>query len=229
MRKFVILLLILVVVLVAADRISAYVAQRKVASRVAGTYSLPDPPTVTIQGFPFLTQVVAGHYSQVDVALSAVTAGGVEMRDLRARFTGVRAPLARLLGNGPGTVSADDAAATALIPFASVSRRLPLGITLSPDGGAVKLSGKIGYLGFEVPVSAAVSLHVTATAIEISPRNVTVGGTVPVPPGPLGSRLAIALPVHDLPMHLKVTSVRVTDGGFEVSASARGVEFENNG
>ena len=43
------------------------------------------------------------------------------------------------------------------------------------------------------------------------------------------ARLALVLPVHDLPMHLKVTSVRVTNGGFEVSASARGVEFENNG
>ncbi len=229
MRKFLILLLVVVVLLVAADRISAYVAQRKVASRIASAYSLPLPPSVSIQGFPFLTQVVAGRYSQVDIALGSVIASGVEMRDLRARFTGVHAPLVRLLGNASATVSADDATATALIPFASVQQRLPLGITLGADGGALKLSGKIGYQGFQVPVSAAVSLHVTATSIEISPRNVTVGGTLPVPPGPLGSRLAIALPVHDLPMHLKVTSVRVTNGGFEVSASARDVEFENNG
>ena len=229
MRKLLILFLVLVILLIAADRISAYVAQRKVASRLASAYSLSSPPSVTIQGFPFLTQVMAGRYTQVDVALSSVMAGDVEMRDLRARFTGVHAPLVRLLGNGTGTVSADDATATALIPFASVSRRLPLGITLAADGGALKLSGKIGYQGFQVPVSAAVSLHVTATSIEVSPRNVTVGGTLPVPPGPLGSRLALVLPVHDLPMHLKVTSVRITNGGFEVSASARDVEFENNG
>ena len=100
MRKFLILLLILVILLVAADRISVYVAQRKVASRLAGAYNLSTPPSVTIQGFPFLTQVVAGRYDQVDVTLSSVTAGGVEMRDLRARFTGVHAPLVRLLGNG---------------------------------------------------------------------------------------------------------------------------------
>jgi hypothetical protein len=229
MRKFLILALILVIVLVAADRISAYAAQRKISGRVASAYRLSPPPSVTIRGFPFLTQVVAGRYRQVDIAVTSVTAGGVEMRDLRARFTGVHAPLVRLIGNGPASVSADGATATALIPFASVSRRLPLGITLGADGGALKLSGKIGYQGFQVPVSAAVSLHVTATSIEVLPRNVTVGGTLPVPPGPLGSRLAIALPVHDLPMHLEVTGVRVTDGGFEVSASARDVEFENSG
>ncbi len=229
MRKFLIFFLILVILLVAADRISAYVAQRKVASRVASTYSLPAPPSVTIRGFPFLTQLAVGRYSQVDVTLSSVTAGGVEMRDLRVRFTGVHAPLTRLLGNGAGTVSADGATATALIPFASVRRRLPLGITLGAAGGALTLAGKIGYQGFQVPVSAAVSLRVTATSIEVSPRNVRVGGTLPVPPGPLGSRLAIALPVHNLPMHLKVTGVRITNGGFEVSASARDVEIENNG
>ncbi len=229
MRKSLILLLILVILLVAADRISVYVAQRKVARRLASAYNLSTPPSVAIQGLPFLTQVVAGRYDQVDVTLSSVTAGGMEIRDLRARFTGVRAPLVRLLGNGSGNVTADDATATALIPFASVQRRLPLGITLGADGGKLKLSGKIGYQGFQVPVSAAVSLHITPSSIEVSPRNVTVGGTLPVPPGPLGSRLALVLPVHDLPMHLKVTSVRVTNGGFEVSASARGVEFENSG
>jgi hypothetical protein len=184
---------------------------------------------VTIQGFPFLTQAVAGRYKRVDVALSSVTAGGVQVRDLRASFTGVNAPLARLFGNNSSTVTADSAVATALIPFASVQRRLPLGITLRPDGNELKLAGKLGYEGFQLPISAAVSLHVTTTGIEVSPRNVTVGGTLPVPSGPLGSRLAIALPVHDLPMHLKVRSVRVTSGGFEVSASARGVAFENSG
>ncbi len=229
MRKILIILAVLLILLVVADRIAVHVAQRKIAGRVASAYHLAVPPSVTIPGFPFLTQVAAGRYNEVDVALSSLTSGGVHVQDLRARFTGVRAPLVRLLGNGSASVTADNATATALIPFASVQRRLPPGITLGADRGTLKLSGKVGYQGFHVPVSAAVSLRVTATAIEVSPHNVTVGGTIALPPGPLGSRLAITLPVHDLPMHLKVTSVRVTSGGFEVSASARGVEFENSG
>ena len=40
--------------------------------------------------------------------------------------------------------------------------------------------------------------------------------------------MIIALPVHDLPMHLTVTGVRVTPGGFEVSASAQNVAFAKN-
>jgi DUF2993 family protein len=229
MRRFLVLCLVLVILLVAADRISVYVAQRKVASRVASAYRLSATPAVTIRGFPFLTQVLAGRYAQVDVALDSVTADGVQVRDLRARFTGVHAPLVSVLGNGAGTVTADEATATALIPFASVQRRLPQGITLAADGGELRLSGRLGYQGLQVPVSAAVSLRVTPAAIEVSPRDITIGGTLPVPAGPLGSRLAIAVPVRDLPMHLKVTSVRVTREGFQVYASARGVEFENAG
>jgi len=35
--------------------------------------------------------------------------------------------------------------------------------------------------------------------------------------------------VRDLPMHLQIRGVRVMTGGFEVTASAQGVEFQNNG
>ncbi len=230
MRKVLIVLIVLVVVLVVADRISVYVAQRKVANRLAATYSLSSAPAVTIRGFPFLTQVVAGSYRRVDVAVNTVDQNGVRLQDLRARLDGVHAPLRQLVGNGPARqITADHAAATALIPFATVQQRLPAGIRLGSDGGRLRLSGSLGYEGLQVPVSAAVSLQVTRHAIEAVPRNITVGGTLPIPPTLLGSRLAVALPVHELPMRLQVTGVKVTASGFEVSASARGVAFENPG
>ncbi len=231
MRKLLIVPLVLAILLVAADRISAYVAQRKIANRLASFYHLSALPSVHIKGFPFLTQVVAGRYTEVDITVSSLTAGGMQMRDMQARFTGVNAPLSRLIGNGQGPMTADRATATAFIPFASVQQRLPPGIKLAPDGGDLKLSGRLGYLGFDVPVAAAVSLQVSNSAIEVAPRHVTVAGGVPVvvPPELLGSRLAIALPVRDLPMHLQVRSVRVTTGGFEVTASAQDVELQNSG
>jgi hypothetical protein len=203
MRELLIALVGLVISLMVAERISVYVAQRRVARRMASEYDLSARLSVAIQGFPFLTQAVAGHYTQVDVALSSVTAGGAEVRDLRATFIGVLAPLARLLSNNSGTVTADSAAATALIPFASVPRRLPAGITLRADGDRAVTIRQAPLRGLPVADLRGVSLHVTTTGIEVSPRNVTVGGTLPVPPGSLGSRLAIALRVHDPPMHRK--------------------------
>src|SRR6266536_73456 len=233
MRKLLIALVIILVALVAADRIAVHIAQRKVASRVAAAYSLARPPSVTIQGFPFLTQLVAGNYQQVDILLASVVRIWVDLRNLQARFVRVHAPLGELVGADRASVkviTADHAAATALIPFPVVQRRLPRGITLSQDGGGeLRLSGKLGYQGLWVPVTAAVGLRVTGNAIEVVPHDVIVGGALAVPPALLGSRLAFTLPVHDLPMHLKMTRVRVTAGGVEVSAAARDVAFESRG
>jgi LmeA-like phospholipid-binding len=226
MRKPLIAVVVLAILLVAADRISRYVAQRKLASRLGAAYDLASPPIVTITGFPFLTQVIAGRYGEVDVAMGAVERGGVKMKDLAARFMGVHAPLMRLLGRGgAAAVTADQATATALLPFEAVQQRLPTGITLSADGEGLRLSGNLGYQGFQVPVSAGVSLRVTSAAIEVSPRDLKVGGSLSVR-SLVGNRLAISLPVSDLPMQLKVRTVQVTRDGFAVSASAGGAEFE---
>ena len=228
MRKLLIAVVVLAVLLVAADRISRYVAQRKLASRVAAAYHLARPPTVTITGFPFLTQVIAGRYHEVGVAISLLNSGGVAMKDVQARFTGVHAPMTQLLGSDASAVTAEYATATAMLLFETVQQRLPAGITLSADGDRLRLSGNLGYQGLQVPVSAGVALRVTSAAIEVSPRDVKVGGALSMP-SLAGSRLAIALPVHDLPMQLKVRTVQVTPDGFAVNASAGGVELENGG
>lgn len=228
MRKLLIALIVVAILVVAADRISLYVAQRKIANRVAAAYNLATPPAVTITGFPFLTQVIAGHYQQVVVTMGSVDTGGVQVDGLTARFAGVRAPLRQLLGTAQSAVTADHATATGVLPFATVQRRLPPGITISADGEHVRLTGNLGFQGIQVPVSAGVSLHVTSDVIEMSPRDLKVAGS-PAVPSLIGGRLVIALPVRDLPMHLKVRTVSVTSHGFAVTASAQGVEFENGG
>jgi LmeA-like phospholipid-binding len=228
MRNALIAAVILAILVLVADRASLYVAQRTIASRVAAAYHLAAVPAVTITGFPFLTQVAAGFYRQVSVAMGSVDLGSVRVDDLTARLEGVRAPLRKLLGNGPPVVSADDATATGVLPFESLQRRLPPGITLSPDGERIRLIGNLGFQGLQVPVSAGVSVHVTASAIEMSPRDLKVGNS-PAVPSLIGSMLAIALPLDGLPMRLAVRTVRVTSDGFAFTASARGVEFENGG
>jgi DUF2993 family protein len=218
-------LIAVAVLLVAADRMLRRFTERRVADRIAGSYGLTGQLSVVLPGFPFLTQVVAGHYHEVHVVLTSVTRAGVQFQQLYARLRGVRAPLSRLIGGAPATVTAADATATALVPFGAMARRLPAGLTLMAPDGKLRLLGSIGYQGFQLPVSAGVSLRVTPEAIEFSPCDISIGGAVSVPAGMLGSRLAFVLPMGDLPLQLKVTDVRVTQAGFEVSAAASGVAF----
>jgi DUF2993 family protein len=59
MRKLLIAVIILVGLLVAADRVGAVVASHEIASQVQTAYNLPSKPSVTVRGFPFLTQVAS--------------------------------------------------------------------------------------------------------------------------------------------------------------------------
>src|SRR6516225_483013 len=126
MRKLLIgaaVLAVLLVVLVAADRISVAVAENQISDRLTSAYGLPDKPGVTITGFPFLTQVAAGDYHQIDLSASQV------------------------LGGGSSMVTADRAAGSAMVGFGAVGQRLPGGFRLRPDGKNLSVSGTLAYHG----------------------------------------------------------------------------------
>src|ERR1051326_5967185 len=118
MRKLLIggaVLAVLAVLLVAADRILVAVAENQISDRLTSAYGLPDKPGVSITGFPFLTQVAAGDYHQIDVSASQVPANGTTLHDLNVRLTGVHATVSQVLGNGSSMVTADHAAGSAMV------------------------------------------------------------------------------------------------------------------
>lgn len=218
MRKFLIVMLGLAVLLVIVDRGGAFIAEREIATRVRTAYDLPATPHVTVRGIPFLTQLVSGHYQEIDVSIASAKADGVELHDINAKFTGVHASLSLLLGQNSGHATADHATGTALIPYSQVERKLPGGIKVTPDGSNLSVSGQTP-LG---PVRGVARLAVSSSGITVTPERLTVAG---VSAGSLVSRFTFTIPVSGLPMHLSVTAVHVTPGGVVVNAAARNVEF----
>lgn len=239
MRKLLIALGVLVVLLIAIDRIALVIAEDEIASRIATAYSLPADPGVSITGFPFLTQVVSGNYQQIGVTADQIQADGVTLHNLNVHLTGVHASISQLLGGGSSTITADRAAGTALVDFATVKQRLPReaqvsvggqnltvsGIQLSPDGKNLKLSGTASYLGASAPVSATAALSVSPSGITVTPGDATVAGGLISIPGSAISRLHLTVPLSGLPLHLHVTSVQVTPEGLRVGAAAQNVQF----
>jgi LmeA-like phospholipid-binding len=238
MRKLLIALLVLAVLFIAVDRIALVIAEDEVASRIATAYSMPVEPGVSITGFPFLTQVVSGDYSQIGVTADQIQADGVTLNDLNVHLTGVHATISQLLG-GSSTITADRAAGTALVNLATVKQRLPQeaqvslgrenlkvsGIQISPDGKNLKLSGTASYLGISAPVSATAALSVSPSGITVTPEDATVAGGLISIPGSAISRLHFTVPLSGLPLHLHITSVQVTPDGLRVGAAARNVQF----
>ncbi|MFE0426382.1 DUF2993 domain-containing protein, partial [Streptomyces sp. NPDC058953] len=58
---------------VAADRVAVNYAESKVADKVRSSQGLSRTPDVSINGFPFLTQVAGKQLDDVDVSLKGVS------------------------------------------------------------------------------------------------------------------------------------------------------------
>ena len=225
MRKLLIGVAVLAVLLVTADRIAVAVAENQISDRLTSAYGLPDKPGVSIAGFPFLTQVAAGDYRQIDVSASQVPADGVTLHNLNVRLSGVHATVGQVLGNGSSMVTAERAAGSAMVGFGTVDRRLPGGFRLHRDGKNLSVSGKLAYHGAHIPVSATVALGVSDSGIRVTPVRVDVPGIPSLPVSAYSSQLRIVVPLSTLPLHLRLTSVHVTPDGLRIAASARHVQF----
>jgi LmeA-like phospholipid-binding len=225
MRKLLIFVIILAGLLLAADRIGVAVADHEIAGRVQTAYDLPAKPSVSVKGFPFLTQVASGHYSDIQVSVGQLTTDKVTVDHLVAQLTGVHAPLGDLLGNHRQDITAAQVSGTATVPFSSVRSRLPAGVTLSQDGSAVKLSGTVHYLGLSLPVAADTKLSPSGSGIAVTPTRITVAHGGSALSSLISGQFRFVVPITGLPLHLVVKSVNVTGGGVQVSAAATNVAF----
>lgn len=225
MRKLLIALVVLAALFVAADRIAVATAENRVSSRLAAAYSLPSKPKVTIEGFPFLTQVLFGQYQRVDVSIGDVRADGYTLTRVRAHFSDVRASLSQVLGQAGASVTAAKANGSAQIGYGQIRSHLPAKVTLAPDGDRLKVSGVLRFHSVHVPVTAVVALSVTSAGIRVTPTSVTTPLGFGVPLGAASGALSFVIPVHSLPLHLTLTSVSVTPDGLRVAAAASGLHF----
>jgi hypothetical protein len=115
MRKLVIVLVVLIALGVVADRAAAYVAEGVVAQKIQDAEGVEDA-SVDITGFPFLTQVLAGEFSAIEVSMPTVDAstgggGSVRVDELDVTFRGV------VTSDGFKAATADSITGSGSIPY----------------------------------------------------------------------------------------------------------------
>jgi hypothetical protein len=125
MRRLIIALLVLAGLLVAADFGSAALAESAVSRQMRSQLDLADDPAVRINGFPFLTQAVAGRYSSVNVDASRIEVGQLQELSVTAQLRDVDAPLSMLLGSGEKTLRVREVEGTVRVPAKDVERLVP--------------------------------------------------------------------------------------------------------
>ena len=192
----------------AADRVGVVIAENKMASQIQ-QQGFPTKPDVTIQGFPFLTQLAAKDFKTVVISASNVTEGPLEIASLHATIHGMH------INSSFSGATLDSINGSALIKFAALANAggLPQGITLTADGpDQVRAT-------LNVPIIGTVSVVAQVTKTGPSTFNVKVTQFGDVPPSLLGNlaNFNINVPKSALPAGLTIQSVSVTQQGVLIT------------
>lgn len=217
MRKLAVFLILLIVLVAVLDRVAVAGVQRDLATRIAASADLDGTPTVEIEGIPFLTQAISGHYPEVRFDLGTLRYGGVPIQDLRGAAYDVTAPLSDVLQNRPD-IRAGRVTVQGLLTSATVDRFAPEGVKISGNGERLVASGELAVGAQKVRFTAQMRVRVTDGGIRLQAEKIE--GV----PSQLARFVGYTIPFQgDLPFDVKVTGVRSVPGGLQVSAEATNV------
>jgi hypothetical protein len=125
---------VLVGLLVGADYGLAAAAEYQVSKRMRAELNLADDPSVDIHGFPFITQAIAGDYSDISINATGVPAQNT-LRDLEidADLHDVRVSLSDLLSGSVSEIRIDEVDGQVKVKASDIGRLLNIpDLTISP-------------------------------------------------------------------------------------------------
>ncbi len=224
-RRWLIALGVVIVLLVGADFAARAVAEQVAATQFQKQGNLSVKPDVTIEGFPFLTQVAAKDLSDVKVGITNLPEGPVTFSSINATATGIKLN-SYAFNNG----SIAHINGTAVINFASLGNTLstefgPLGQLL--DGAGLKL-----VQAGPNEVKASLNLIVTTgsatwriTRVSGNQINVRLVSSSGLDPSLLGGIQNKTFSIPALPLGLKLDTLSVTSAGIIGTISGNNVPF----
>lgn len=203
-------LLVIVLVLVLGDRAANAYTEDRMASQVQSSLALSGKPHVTIQGFPFLTQLAARNFKTVDVNASNETAGPggqLEIANLTATLHGMHI-------HGTNSATVDQFTASALVTFTALAHAggIPQGITLSADGPN-QIKATVDILGFNSDATVKV------TQVGGDKVNVKVTDFNGLPSDVLGNLVDFNISIPKLPAGVTIKNISITQQGLKITAA----------
>jgi hypothetical protein len=212
MRKLLVVLIVLGLALVGADRVAAKIATDEAEQRLAAEGIAE--PSVTVAGFPFLTQLLSRRFDEVELRSPAVRTDAGRAEDITATGSDVRAPRG-------GQVVVGRLTARGTIPYAEVLRRADQpGLSLTgADGGDVRLTRDVTLQGRTFSVRALGRVEASGSRIRLVPSRLRLEGGEAVDGSLetlLAGQLAVEYPVTGLPDGVRVERVTAGADGFVV-------------
>jgi hypothetical protein len=240
---FIVLLIIVGGALAVGDRFAASYAEREISNRVAQQVADQDAtsekPEVTIEGVPFLTQVLKGEYQEIKIELrnfSGPAGNGktIKMPLLDVRAKDLRAPL-DALRNGTGSIVATTVTGSGTIDYATLEALADRdGVKLAEKDGKLAVTAPVKVLNQTVTVNGVADLTVKDNVVSVRFSQVSAPGLPQVPLvqnllNNYAKQLSLSLKVPELPLKLVVRKVQPTAAGLVVTAEASEVHLNGGG
>jgi hypothetical protein len=227
-RRWPLVLLIVVLLLVglavAADRIALAVAEDKAASALQSSEHLNHKPDVSVEGFPFLTQLAAGSFDEVVVTAHDVSVGA----DRSVQIQRVRVDLHHVtVTNNYSTVHAQTATADGAIGYDELSQALHTPVHGRADGRLVA-TPTVHVLGqaFHGTVSAVVHASSSQGITFTDPKVTVAGVTLPaVAARALAGVFSHVISLSGLPFGVRVTGAQVTSSALIVKLAGNNLTY----
>ncbi|MFZ3569097.1 DUF2993 domain-containing protein [Streptomyces sp. BH097] len=243
MRALRILLIFVVVVgglFVAADRVAVHFAESKAADKIRTSEGLGQTPDVSINGFPFLTQVAGGTLDDVELGIQDFEAKSgksdgeaIRVADLKAEMRGVK------FDSSYSSATAESATGTARIDYAellkAVKKQGPAqvapGITAWIDGLAyggdhkVKVTVAVKTPLGTVRPTVRSTVDVSGGQVSAHADSLPDIGALKPAEGPIRDVIDFKQALDDLPAGIKLDRVQAVDQGIEITVKGSNLDL----
>jgi predicted flap endonuclease-1-like 5' DNA nuclease len=213
---FLVVLAVLAALFVIADRVAVRFAENQFASQVQSQGGLSNKPTVSIEGFPFLTQLAARKFNEVQLSAATEKAGPVVIENLHATMHDMQ------LINGFSSARVGSLNGTGLITFGSLAKAANVpGLKISPlNNTEAKVTIDLGFIS-----GSGVAKVTKAGPNKINIAVVNAGG---IPLSALGGLNNMTITIPGLPRGLNVQSVTMTQQGILIHIIGKNVTLSGN-
>jgi len=219
-RRLLFVVLLLVGTVLAVDRLGSVWAAHEVANAVRDSEGLPQTPDVAIHGVPFLTQVAAGEYDDVEATVHRYQRGGVTIDRINVHLRGVHVPFSDLITDDVQQVPVDRVEGSVRLAYDDLAQAARRSIQVSYAGdGRVRVSGSVDIAGVSVGASGTggVSLANDRVTVAIDEVSVSGGGSASVTAA-VRQEFGFTVRLPSLPFGIALQSVKAEEAGIVIAA-----------
>ncbi|HET9381253.1 MAG TPA: DUF2993 domain-containing protein [Streptomyces sp.] len=240
LRILLIVVGILGLLFVVVDRVAVNLAEGEVGDRLRSTENLAGTPDVSINGFPFLTQLAGGELDDVEVGIDTYGAttgsGGEQVRidDLTAHmkgveFTGDYSSATAASASGTATIAYDELLKTAESEPAQVAPGVTAKVVGLSDGGNGKIKVEVEATVFGTrlpePVFVLSTVKVEGQTVRVDADALPKIGGVSLPESRVRAITDFEQRIEDLPGGIELDKVEPAKDGVEISVKGTDVRL----